>query len=513
MKPLEQNQAPQPTREEFIRSLFDLKPQDNFLQGKEAVRKLVEGVTKGYNAIKGSYGSAGGNAIIKAEGYPFYEVINDGKKILESIRLVDHYEMIGLNGMKEVANKSDKESGDGRKTASLLYGAILMEGQKRKEDPMAIKASLEECIPIILESINKQTKKITVNEVGKVAAIASENKELGAIFQEIYQKIGAEGIIELDNSGLPETSYEITEGVKLLNCGYMYPYMANTDKGRTCEMKNPDILITKQKISRMGEIDGIIKSLLRNGKNEMVIFCDDMDLTVSQGLAYLALQGTQMDLGRGAEQVIFKTLVIKAPVLWKDWIFEDFAKITGATIINPPEGTNLKNLRYEHLGTCDKIITGKKETIVRGTNDVTEHVKKILEENTDDAKIRASRLSTKTAILKLGANSDAELSHLKGKALDGRNSSYLSMEGGIVQGGGHSLVKAIADLPDTVGGEILKKALLYPLKEILKNTGNTTKGEIKPFKDVFDASIVVKNAVTNSISVAAQTLTTQIIIE
>lgn len=502
-----QPQQPQQTREQFIEGLFQLEKKDNYLLGKKGIEKLIDGAEKGYDALKGSYGSAGGNAVIKADVYPFYEFTNDGKKILESIRLSNPYEMIGLNGMKEVANKTDRESGDGRKTASLLYGATLIEGRKYKGDPMEIKRSLEECIPIITNSIEKQSKLITVNEVGLVASIASENKALGAMFQEIYQQIGPEGVIEFDNSNLPDTSYEITEGVKLLNCGYMYPYMANSDKGRTCEMKNPSILITKQKIAQMAQIDSLIKSLIRNSKYELVIFCDEIELTVSQTLAQIAFEGFEFE----GQRVVFKTLVIKAPTLWKDWLFEDFAKITGATVINPAEGTILKNVRYEHLGTCDKIMTTKKETIVRGTKDIVEHIQNLLDLGTDDGKIRASRLQTKTAIMRLGANSDTELSHLKGKALDGRNSSYLAMQGGIVQGGGYSLAQVVKDLPDTIGGHILSKALLYPITELRNNLGLKT--PIKPFKDVFDATIVVKNAVTNAISVAATELTTNIVIE
>ncbi len=416
--------------------------------------------------------------------------------------------MIGLNGMKEVANKSDKESGDGRKTASLLYGAILMEGQKVDEDPMEVKRSLEECLPILISSIQKQTKPITVNEVGKIAATASENKELGNMFQEIYQKIGYDGIIELDNNSLPETSYEITEGVRLLNCGFLWPYMTNTDKGRKCELKNPDILITKQKLVNMGQLDQTIKYLIRNGKNELVIFCDEIDLQVSQGIAYLAFEGTQIE----GKQVRFNTLVIKAPVLWKDWLFEDFAKITGATIINPAEGTSLKNISPSFLGTCEKLVTSKSETIILGIKDITNHIVSLNELNTDDARIRVSRLKTKTAILKLGANSDSELSHLKGKALDGRNSAFLAMQGGIVTGGGTSLVEASKELPDTIGGNILKKALAYPLKEIVTNLGLKEKKGIL-FEDIYDASIVVQNSLTNALSVAATTLTTQIVVE
>lgn len=501
------------TREGFINELFQIEKKDNFLLGKPAVNKLVQGVQKGLDIIKGSYGSAGSNVIIRRDIYPFHESTNDGKKILEGIRLADPYEMIGLNTMKEVADKCDKESGDGRKTAAILYAAILLEGQKSKDESMDIKRSLEDCIPLIKENILTQSKGITENEVGKIASIASENEKLGAIFQEIYQKIGPEGVIELDNSGLPETSYEITEGVKLLGCKYMYPYMCNADNGRTVEYKNPKILITKQKIALMSQLDPIIKTLLRSGINNMVVFCDEIELQVSQTLAYLAKQGveaSQYGLPHELGHVMFETLVIKAPTLWKDWLFEDFAKITGATVINPAEGTMLKTLKLEHLGTCDKIITNKEVTIVRGIKDISQHIKNLSEVNTDDSKIRIARLQTKTAVLKLGANSESELSHLRGKALDARNSSWLAMQGGVVKGGGATLFKVSETLPNTVGGNILKKALKYPLDIINENMG--TKVKVLEFdNNVLDATSVVVNSVTNAISVAATQLTTKAI--
>jgi chaperonin GroEL len=499
------------TREDFIKQLFPLElPKDNYLSGKDAVKKLIKGVEKGFDVIKGTYGPAGSNVVIKRDIYPFHESTNDGKKILEGLRLADPYEMIGLNTMKEVADKCDKESGDGRKTASILYAATLLEGQKVDEDPMEVKRSLEACIPIIKESILKQTKAITVDDVGKIATIASESPKLGALFQEIYQQIGSDGIIELENSDISETYYEITEGVKLLNCKMMYPYMANDDKRRKCEMKDPYILISKQKIASMAQLDPIIKSLLRGGTSEMVIFCDDIELSVSQALAYLSIQGADIE----GQHVTFRTLVIKAPVLWKDWLFEDFAKITGAKIIDPAQGTNLKNFRFEYLGRCDKIITSMKETVVLGTKDITEHIETILSENTDEAKIRASRLKTKTAILRLGANSEDELSHLRGKALDARNSSFQAMESGVVQGGGVSLLNCIKDLPDTIGGKILRKSLLYPSHEIGKNLGfvGPTSDMIKKIgKDIIDSSNVVINSMTTAISVAATQLTTRAI--
>lgn len=501
-------QQPQQSREKFIEELFAVQKKDNYLLGKEATKKFIKGVEKGLDLVKGSYGSDGSNVMIKRDMYPYHELTNDGKKILESARLADTYEQIGLNSMKEVADKSDKESGDGRKTSAILYAATLLEGQKADESPMNIKRSLEACIPIIKESILSQSKGITENEVGKIAAIASESERLGALFQEIYQKIGSDGIIELDNAGIPETSYEITEGVKLLGCKFMWPYMANTDNMKAAEYKNPKILISKQKISLMSQLDPIIKALLRSGINYMVVFCDDIELSVSQTLAYLSEQGVeanQYGLPHELGQVQFRTLVIKAPTLWKDWLFEDFAKITGAAIINPPEGTTLKALKFEQLGTCEKITTSNEFTVIRGTKDISKHIEALNALNTDDGKIRAARLQTKTAVLKLGANSESELSHLRGKALDARNSSYLAMQGGVVKGGGAALAAASKSLPDTAGGRILKKALQYPLDIINENMQNEKYQE--SFGDnVLDATSVVINSMTNAISVAASAL-------
>lgn len=501
---------PQQTREQFIETLFATKKSDNIHSDKDARKKLVAGISKGVEAIAVSYGSAGSNAIIEEDIYPYSRTSNDGKAILGAMKLADPVENIGLNFLKEVADKSDRESGDGRKSTVILTGAILKEGMKVEANPMDIKRSLDECLPIIIKSIEAQTKPIEPENVGTIATIASENPELGKIFQEIYTQIGKDGIVELDNSNLPDTSYEITEGVKLLGCGFSYPYMANEDKGRKAVYEYPYVLITKQKIQHLTQIDPLLKAIKKQGRNELVIFCNDIDVSVSQSLAYLHIQGTQEPDG---SMFMFKTLVIKAPVLWKDWLFDDFAKITGATIIDPAQGTTLKVLQLHQLGTCEKVITSKDETIVLGTKDISDHLKALQEEGTDEAKIRASRLQTKTAILKLGANSETELSYIKGKALDARNASYLALNGGVVPGGGVTLSKASAHLPDTIGGQILSKALNYPLKQICGNLGiKIVAGGTIFGKDILDPAIVVKNSITNAISVASTILTTETVI-
>lgn len=499
---------PQPTqsREDFIKSLYVLEKKDNY--DAKPQKRLMAGVSKGVEAIATSYGSCGSNAIIETDLRPFHRITNDGKIILDSIKLGDPVENMGLEILKEITAKSDRESGDGRKTSVLLAGAILREGLKCKESPMELKRSLDECLPIILKSIEYQTKEITPEEIGKVAEISSESAEIGTLYQEIYSQIGKDGIVELDNSNLPHTFYEITEGVKLKGCGFSYPYMANDEKRQIATYKNPYILISKEKITSPSLLDKVMREVSKSGKDELVIFCDEISDQISSMLAYL--HHGQTDSGKPITP--FKTLVIKAPTLWKDWMFEDFALITGATIINPAEGRSLKNFQFSYLGTCEQISTTKDETVVRGIKDISLHIETLMEKSVkeadSDAKLRACWLSTKAAVVKLGANSESELSHLKGKAQDARNASYLALNGGVVPGGGQCLLKAAKDLPDTIGGKILKSALHAPYSQILENM-NLPAGA-KFDKDILDPAIVVRNAITNALSVASTVLTTKL---
>lgn len=500
-------QQPQQTREQFVKSLFILENRDNIYSEKETKEKLVEGINKVVDVVRSSYGSSGSNCILEAHETPFHRVSNDGKMIVDSVKLSDPVENIGANIVKEVADKSDKESGDGRKTSMILLQAILKEGMKCKESPMEIKRSLDECLPIVLKNIDEQTEKITTKDIGKIAEVSSESKMLGDKFQEIYNKIGSEGIIELDNSGLSETFYTTTDGVRLLNCRFLDSYMANEDKGRKAVYDFPYVLIVKDKITAksLSSLDAIFKRLYNDGKKELVIFCDDIDIVALSALAALHFGVDERGKPKGDA---FKTLIIKAPALWKDWLFEDFAKITKATIVDEKLGRPLKSFQHDWLGYCDKIVTDKNETVVLGTQDISEHIKVLEDINTDDGRLRISRLKTKTAILKLGANSESELSYIRGKALDARNASYLALQGGVVAGAGVCLGRVSEVLNGgEIGAKILKKALTSPMGQIRENGGVNIDISI-----IRDPAIVVKNAITNALSVASTILTTSNVI-
>ena len=439
------NQQPQQTREQFIQGLFNLEEKDNYLLGKEGITKIANGVAKGVEVIAETYGSGGFNADLEHQYIPGYMITNDGKQILDAIKLADKYENLGLNKLKEITAKIEKESGNGRKTAVLLAGAILKEGLKSKLKPMQLMTSLNDCLPILLDNISKQSKAITYDDVGKVASIASENEKLGTIFQEIYNQIGKDGVVEIDNSGLTETFYEVMDGVRFRRCGFMYPYMTNDEKGKQLKYDNIPIIIVKDKITDIKQLDRVFKAITDSGYDKLAIFCDDIEKTV---MGHLAFTHNGIDMFGNPKKMV-KNVVIKAPTLWKDWLFEDFAKVTGAKIIDQANGTPLSSFSNSWLGLCKKIVVeglGKDgETRILSDIDISDYRKSIEEKGDNDSMLRASWLKTKTAILKLGANSDSELSILRGKASDARNSSYLALQEGVVCGGGIAYINATKD--------------------------------------------------------------------
>lgn len=491
----------------------------NIYLGMEARDALMRGVDAAANAAAPTLGAAGANAVLESDLNPGHYITNDGVSIVRMIKLEDPVENIGANLIKEVANRSDREGGDGTTTSVVLIQAILHEGMKAEGNPMEIKRSLDECLPLIIKSIDDQKKDITPDEIGKVATISGEDEKLGALFQEIYQKIGKDGIIELDNSNLPETFYDLSEGVRLRNAGFFAAY-STTEPGKAI-YKKPYILISKDKIQSVDEIEPIMQAIKAVGKNELVIYCDDIDMSVASKLAYTHLTGG------------FKTLLIKAPTLWKDIITEDFAKITGATIVQMGEGVSFKTFQMQYLGTCDKIISTKDETRVIGIKDISDYLKVLEESGTDEAKLRASWLNTKVATIRLGANSESELSYKRLKAEDARNAAYQALQDGVVAGGGVALLQAALVLPyDTIGGKILRKALVAPMNQILANAGivldknsqTLEKGSQRGWNaktgkevDMWEAGIldpakIVKTAVTNAISVAGTVLTCKVVV-
>jgi chaperonin GroEL len=237
-------------------------------------------------------------------------------------------------------------------------------------------------------------------------------------------------------------------------------------------------------------LETIIEKLTQNGIFEIVLYCEFIEDAVASTLARNHMKGK------------FKTLIIKAPALFRSWLYEDICKITGARPLDSAQGITFKSIEPRDLGTCDRIVCtdgDDGETRLFGGKDISTHIQEIKDrvKGGSDESMRVAWLQTKAAILKLGAHSDAELSHLLGKAKDGCSSAYWALQDGVVTGAGVALANTIHSLPNTIGGKILGKALKFPYKII------NSKGEV----NVKDASAITKQCVKNAISIAGSVLT------
>lgn len=474
---------------------------------------LANGFRKCSEAIGVTIGPAGTNVIIEEALNPGFRITNDGVTILESISFENQMEELARRILLDAVQRANKQSGDGSTTTTLITSAILAEGVTSTSVAMEIKRSLAECLPIIEKAIDDQTRQITVDDVEHVATISAENPALGKIIADIFRHIGTEGIVELEKSNTFETTYELKDGVRFA-CGTNFPVLMN--KLEYAEYENAPIAVIRQRINSKTEIEKLCNALAATKKKDLVIFYDDMSDGVIDFLIRNHAKGN------------FNVLLIKAPSLWKDFIYEDFAKAVGATIVSETGAVSLSTMKLEHLGSCEKLRCNKTETTLFGIKDISEHIASLKEKGDDDSMRRVGWLATKGAILRVGAQSEAELSYLMPKAEDAVNAAKMALKGGIVAGGGMCLLNSAKSLPETVGGQILKKALQVPAHQIMKNAGmeptsffgfdtlpgvvngyNAKTGEITDMfaANIVDPALVEKNAVRNAISVASTALT------
>lgn len=466
---------------------MNTKDNDNIQDYAQTLEKLASGIYKSAKKMESSYGPKGSNVVIEESIYPYYRVTKDGKLINDAIYLADPVEMVGKNILGEGCKKQEDEVGDGRKTTSIILSAILQGGLKADKAgvaPNALKDQIDACLPVVLSKIDERKKPIDVNDIYKIALSSSENEQLSKIIGDAYKVIGAKGRIELDPNSSPMSYFEPSEGY-IIRQGYgqMGYWLTHPTENKSI-IENPNILVCKDKITSVDQLNPLLVELVKNKQDQLVIYCEDIDLTVVSRLAFTAAQGG------------FKTLIIKAPTIFKDWIYEDLCKLTGAKAVDSKVGQTFTLLTPEHLGSCKKIITTANETRLLGTKDVTAHAAHLKERATPENQwaLRASWLNTKLAVIKLGASSEGELSLKIGKAKDAINACFHALQDGVVEGSGKSLLDI--ELPDTIGGKIVGEALKRPSQVL---------GELP--EKVNDPANVLKSAVTHAISIAGTLLT------
>lgn len=510
---------------------------------EEARKKLEKGVNTLADAVKITLGPKGRNVILeKSYGSPL--ITNDGVSIAREIELEDPFENLGAKLIKEVATKANDVAGDGTTTATILAQNIVKEGLKvvsAGANPIFIKKGIDKAAKEVVRNLKIKAKKVQSNEeIEQVASISAGDEEIGKLIAEAMAKVGETGVITVEEAKSLETTLEVVEGMQF-DKGYISPHMVTDPVRMEAELENPYVLITDKKISSMKDILPLLEKIVQESK-PLLIIADDLEGEALTTLVINNLRGT------------LNVVAVKAPAFGdrRKAILEDIAVLTGGKVISEEMGMKLEEAGLEVLGTAKKIkITKDSTTIVDGGGEaqaISERIERIkaqISESTssyDAEKLqeRAAKLSGGVAVIKVGAATETEMKDKKLRIEDALNATKAAVEEGIVPGGGVAFVEILKSMEDFklqgeegMGVEIVKKALMSPLKQIAVNAGldgGVVAEKVKTLPDGFgldaakeeyvdmmangiiDPAKVTRSAIQNAASIASLILTTEVVV-
>jgi len=440
----------------------------------EARQQIKKGMEVMYNAVRITLGPRGRNVVIQ-DTKPV--ITNDGVTVAKSVKTDDAVESIGTELLKEVAEKTNDQAGDGTTTAVVLAYAMIEEGIKNVvagSDPMSIKRGIDKATIQAIELLNT-IKKPVKDEAEQVAIIAAEDIEMGKMIAGVIKEVGENGVVTVEESQTFGISKELTKGMQIDN-GFISRFMVTDIERNEAIYRDIPVLITDQKIFANSDIVPLLQKMDEKSQRNLFVIAEDIS---GEALGTMFLSKAQGG---------FNVLGIKASSYGarKKDVLEDIALLTGAKFISEESGIKLDKVGLDVLGKADKVVSNDKKTLIIGNGDVSERIKLIksqLKEATEDwmknsLKDRLAKLTDGVAIIRVGAATEAEMKYKKFKIEDALNATRAAIEEGIVPGGGIALVKVSSmmdfkDLTDDerVGANIVKKALISPLRQIAENSG------------------------------------------
>ncbi len=518
--------------------------------GDEARQKLLRGVDVLAKAVATTLGPKGRNvALDRKFGSP--SITHDGVSVAKEIELPDPFENMGAQLLKEAATKTNDIAGDGTTTSTVLAHAIVTEGMKALAagaNAMLLKRGIEAAAKAVSKKIADMAIEIkTKDEMAHVASISAQDREIGELIAEVFDKVGNDGVITVEESKGLEFETEYVEGMQF-DRGYISPYFITDPEHMEAVIEDPYILVYDKKISAAQDIVPLLEKLVQIGKRDLVIIAEDVD---GEALATLVLNKL-----RG----LLNVLAVKAPGFGdrRKAMLQDIAILTGANLISEETGRKLESVTIEDLGRAEKVVSTKEETtIVGGKGDPKmieariEQIRVEIDRATSDydrekLQERLAKLAGGVAIIRVGAATETELKEKKHRVEDAVSATRAAVEEGIVPGGGVALLNAMSALDDLkmehedaqMGVNIVRKALEMPMRLIAENAGvdgsvvvetvrrlqaekkspyigyNVITGEYGDMIEagVIDPAKVTKGALENAASIAAMILTTEALI-
>ena len=496
--------------------------------GNSAKSKIISGVDKLAKAVKSTLGASGKCVIYEdARGNPV--ITKDGVTVAESVVLFDPVENLGATLIKEAAQKTVKEAGDGTTTATVLAEALIKEVNKDKYKDLSIrfiKQGIETALVKVNEYLTEKAIEVKDSMLRDVSSISCNNDiELGAIIAEAYTKVGKDGVVFMEGSGTEETYVDIVDGVKF-DCGLTSShFMTNTEKHEAV-LEDPLVLIVGSTIPNIRKIQPILEYVIKNKKELLIVASVDQQL--KSALMMNKVKGN------------IKVNIIDLPGFGetKQDTVQDLAFLTGATVINEELGDDMDLITVDCLGKAEKAVTDTNNTVIttlelgQDLSERIENVKKAIKKEKNPfikKKIqdRLAMLSGKVGVVKVGANSKIELKEKKDRVEDAIYATKAALKEGIVSGGGIALLNASQELFGDKAEEILLNAIKAPFHVILDNAGiekqdepmlgqgiDVVTGDLCDMisSGIIDPVLVTKSALKNAVSVVTTIISADCVI-
>jgi len=449
----------------------------------DARDRLLRGVDILANAVKVTLGPKGRNVVIdKSFGAP--RITKDGVTVAKEIELSDKFENMGAQMIREVAQKTNDQAGDGTTTATILAQAIVREGVRAVAaglNPMDLKRGVDLAVETIVEDIKKRSKKVSTNdEIAQVGTISANGEtEIGTMIAKAMQKVGNEGVITVEEAKSLETELDVVEGMQF-DRGYISPYFVTNADKMVAELDEPYILLYEKKLSGLQAMLPVLEAVVQSGK-PLLIVAEDVE---GEALATLVVNRLRGGL---------KVAAVKAPGFGdrRKAMLEDIAILTNGQLISEDLGIKLENVTLDMLGKAKKVRVEKENTtIIDGAGkkaDIqarTGQIRQQIEETTSDydrekLQERLAKLAGGVAVIRVGGATEVEVKERKDRVDDAMHATRAAVEEGIVAGGGTALLyasKSLAKLkPENddqkTGIEIVRRALQIPVRTIAENAG------------------------------------------
>lgn len=509
----------------------------------QAREKILRGATALADAVRITLGPKSKSVLIEKKwGKPL--VCNDGVTIAREFDLEDPEENLGAQMIRQAAERTGEEVGDGTSTATVLAHAIFSEGVRNVTagaSAVDLKRGLDRGVKVAVDAIRKISRPInSKKETAQVAAISAHNDiAMGEMVADALEKVGPEGAITVEEAKTTETNLEVVEGMQI-DRGYISPYFVTDPEKMAVSLDEPVILFTDKKISHMQELLPLLEQVAKSG-NSLVILAEDVDAEALATLVVNRLRG------------VLACVAVKAPGYGdrRKALLQDMAILTGGKVVSEEIGMKLDKTTMEDLGRARRILVTKDNTTIvdgRGAEDAISgrcrELRRQIEETTseyDREKLqeRLAKLSGGVAIIRVGAPSESEMKARKDAFDDAISSTKAALAEGIVPGGGLALLRALdaverevaaADGDERTGLTVLKRALEAPARQIAENSSvdggvvimkmregrdnfgfDASSGEYVDLMDqgIIDPTKVVRVALENAVSVAGILLLTE----